>query len=110
MHAAGLTKPVIRSYFEPLLAKQLLLQIINHLPHLRIYLHSVCDQPAGVEDGAMIAPAEGLSDGIQRTIGQLSREEHRDLAWEGNILRPAFAGHISETDVKVLRHLLLNRF
>ena len=46
-------------------AHQLLFQVVDDLAHLRIDLHAVIDQAAGVEDGAVVAPAKGFADAVE---------------------------------------------
>src|SRR4051794_4042880 len=43
--------------------------------------------PAGVEDGRVVAPAEGLPDGGKALSRVLAREEHGDLAWPDDLCR-----------------------
>ena len=46
-----------------------------------------------------------------RIIEEYSKRdpEHRNLARKGDVLRPPFARHIREPDIKVLGYLLLDR-
>ena len=46
----------------------------------------------------------------ERTLGHLPREEHGDLAREGDVFRAPLAGHVGQPDVEMLRHLLLDDF
>src|SRR2546426_4906061 len=70
---------------------QLLFQIMDDLADIRVYFHPVLDQTTGVQDGAMVAPAERFANRVQRTLGELPRQEHGDLPWESDVFRPPFA-------------------
>ena len=63
-----------------------------------------------MENGAMIASAEGLTDCAEGAFRHLARKEHGDLTREGNIFRPAFARHIGQANIEVLGHFLLDDF
>src|ERR1700742_1136861 len=91
-------------------AKQLLFEIANDLANVRVHFHAVLDQAAGMKNGAVVAPAEGLADGIKRALRHLTRKKHRDLARERNVLRPAFAGHVREANIKMLGDAFLDDF
>ncbi len=56
----------------------------------------------GVEDGAVVAAAEGVADFAEGGFGELAGEVHGDLAGEGDVGGAAFAGHVREADVEVL--------
>src|SRR3954469_3795270 len=90
------------------LTKQLLFEVADDLAHLGIDLHAFLHQTAGMQHSAVIAPAKGLADRVEGTLRQLAREEHGDLPWERNLLGPAFAFHVGQTDVKMLGDLFLN--
>src|SRR2546423_14093124 len=64
--------------------------------------------PMRVQNRAVIAPAKRLADFAQRRFRELAREIHRDLAREGDVLRPALAGHIGDADVEMLCHAFLD--
>src|SRR5438270_6397546 len=53
----------------------------------------------GMKDGRMISPSEGLPDRRQRGGGLLPDQEHRDLAWEDNVLVAALTLHLLQADV-----------
>ena len=44
---------------------QLLFQIMDDLADIRVYFHPVLDQTTGVQDGAMVAPAERFANRVQ---------------------------------------------
>src|SRR5436190_24166134 len=91
------------------LPQQLLFQIAYDLPHVGIHFHAVFDQPARMQNRTVIATAESLADRAERSLRHVTREEHRDLPRERNILRPAFAGHVRQPDIKMFRHFLLDQ-
>ena len=76
--------------------------------HVGIDFHAVFHQAAGVQNGAVIAAAEGFANGVQGAFGQLAREEHGDLAREGDVFRPAFAGHVGQANIEMFRDFLLD--
>src|ERR1039458_6106305 len=89
-------------------AHELLFQVADDLPDIGIHFHAVLNQPAGVQHGPMVATAECVADSAQRGFRHLAREEHGDLAWEGDALWPAPAGHVRQANIEVLGHSLLN--
>src|SRR5688572_6878328 len=91
------------------LPQQLFFQKMHDVPDLRVHLHAVLHQPAGMEHGTVIAAAKSLANLIERTARQLPREIHRHLARKSNVFRTSLPRHISETDVKMLGNLFLDR-
>src|SRR6185437_3229375 len=91
-------------------AHQLLLEVADNLADAGIDFHAVFHEAAGMQDGAVIAAAKGFADGTERAFGHLTRQEHRDLAWESDIFRAALAGHVGQANVKMFGHLFLNDF
>src|SRR5439155_4939694 len=89
---------------------QLFFQVIDHLADVRVDFHPILDQATGVQNGAVIAAAEGFPNGAERAFGQLPGEEHGDLTGKGNILGAPFAGHVREANVEMLGHSLLDHF
>ena len=83
---------------------------MDNLADIGVHLHAVFHEAAGVEDGAVIAATEGFADGVERAFGHLARQIHGHLAREGDVFRPAFAGHVGEADVKMLGHPFLDDF
>src|SRR5438552_6173234 len=77
------------------LSHQLFFKVMNYLPNVRIHFHPAFYQTAGVQDGSMVATAEGLANRVQRAFGHLARQKHRDLPRECNILGAASARHVS---------------
>src|SRR5438874_548405 len=63
---------------------------------------------AGMDDGPVIASAEGFADLLERGLDELTRKVHGDLARHGNVRRAAMAGHVREADVEMLGDDLLN--
>ena len=68
------------------------------------------DEAAGVQNSAVVAAAEGFTNGTQGAFGHLTREEHGNLPRERDVFRPAFARHVREADVKMFRHFFLDDF
>ena len=81
---------------------------MHGLAHVGVNLHAILHQPTGVQHRAVITTAKGLADGAERMLGELAAEEHGDLPREGDVFRPALAGHVSHAQVKFLRHFLLD--
>ena len=67
-------------------------------------------QFAGVQHRAVIATAECVADFVERCLGQLARQIHRDLAREGDVGRPSLARHVREAHIEMLRHASLDLF
>src|SRR5579864_2220376 len=63
-----------------------------------------------MQDGAVVAAAEGFAYGAQRKLCQLPREEHRYLARKGDVLGTPFARHVRHAQVKVLGDPFLDQF
>src|ERR1035437_1517788 len=91
-------------------ARQLLFEVADDLPDVGIHFHAVFDEAAGVENRAVVAPAKGFTNGVERAFGHLTREIHGDLARKGDILGATFAGHVGEANVEVFGDFLLNDF
>ena len=58
----------------------------------------------------MIAPAESVSDFVERCLCQLAREIHRHLPRESDVGGPPLARHVREPNVEVLGHAPLDLF
>ena len=52
------------------LARQIL--VIDDLADVGVHFHAVFDEAAGVQDGAVVAPAKGFADGVEGAFGQLA--------------------------------------
>src|SRR6185369_1078737 len=87
-----------------------LFQVQHFVAGLCVGLHPVSHHAAGVQYRAVIAPAKGFANGVQRTVGHLTRQVHGDLTGKSDVLRASFAGHISHSDIEMFRDFLLNEF
>jgi hypothetical protein len=90
------------------LSYQLLFQVMNDLSNVRVHFHPALYQTAGVQNGSVIAAAEGLANRVQRAFGHLPGQKHRDLPGERNILGPASARHVSQPDIIMFGDFFLN--
>src|SRR5687768_1477944 len=63
---------------------------------------------ARVDEGAVIAATERISDLLERMLGEGAREEHRDLPWDRDVVWPALAGHVAMANLEMIGHALLN--
>src|SRR5438128_9211509 len=70
--------------------------------------HPFLYQLARVQHGAVIAPAKGLADFIQRRLGELARQIHRHLPRKGDAGRTPLACHIGHAHVEMFGHAPLN--
>ena len=75
----------------------------------RVILYPVLDQIKGVNDSGVIA-AELLADAREGAGRYLTAEIHRDLATEGDALRTPLRFKVCQTNMKAIRHQLLNSF
>src|SRR5580658_187846 len=57
-------------------ARKLVLQEFHAAAHGGVLLHHVVHGLAGVDHGAVVAPAEGITNLLQRVLGERAREEH----------------------------------
>src|SRR6476646_11937441 len=73
----------------------------DRLPDFVLLFHPLLHQLAGVQDRAVIAPAESFADLIERRLRQLAREIHRDLARESDVGRATFSRHVGEAHIEV---------
>src|SRR5208337_3337012 len=87
---------------------QLLLEQADDLADVGIDFHTILDEAAGVQDGAVVSAAKGFADGAEGGFREAAGEEHGDLARKSNVLRPALAGHVRQANVEMFGHLLLN--
>src|SRR6266850_6071982 len=92
------------------LSGQLLLEVMDYLPDIRVNFHAIFNEPAGVEHGAVVAAAKGFTNGTERFFGHLTGEEHRNLARESDVLRPTLARHICQANVEMFGNFLLDYF
>src|ERR1041385_1210073 len=95
---------------EKTLAEELLLQVADVVADLGVHFHAAFDEAAGVEHGAVVASTEGFADGVEGTVGEIARKKHGDLARKGDVLGPAFAGHVGDANVVVFGDFLLDDF
>ena len=93
----------------PKSALELAVEHADDLPGLFVCFHPLFHEFAGVDDGSVIFAAKGVSDIAERRACMLAREEHGDLAREGDVGLTTLAGHICQPDVEVLGHAALDR-
>ena len=74
-----------------------------------ILIHHVLNRLAGMNDGAMITPAEGISYFLKRVLGENAGKVHRDLTGESYVCGPPSRKHVCHPKVIVVHDLLLNR-
>ena len=74
-----------------------------------ILIHHVLNRLAGMNDGAMITPAEGTSYFLKRVLGENAGKVHRDLTGESYVCGPPSRKHVGHPKVIVVHDLLLNR-
>ena len=65
---------------------------------------------ACVDDGAVIAPAKGVTNVAEGCVGELGAEVHGDLPCEGDLGCSFFAGHFGLRDAVVFCHAFLDDF
>src|SRR6266545_8055774 len=58
---------------------QLFFQVMDDLADVRVNFHPVFHQATGVQNGAVVASAKRLANGVERAFGELPRQEHGDL-------------------------------
>src|SRR5438128_880139 len=87
---------------------QLRLQEVHATPDGVVLLHHVLDGLDGVDDGAVVAAAEGLADLLERMAGKLAAKVHGDLPGEVDGIGPALARHIRMADLVVVGDTLLD--
>ena len=75
----------------------------------RVILNPVLDEIEGVNDGGVIT-AELLANAREGAGRYLTAEIHRDLATEGDALRTPLRFKLCQTNMKAIRHELLNDF
>lgn len=80
------------------------------LAELGVGFHEMFDGAAGVEDGAVVASAEGLADFLEGFAGFFAGDIHGDHAGPGDVVGPAFAGHVVHADVEGLGDAALDEF
>src|SRR5690606_21513710 len=90
-------------------AGKLRAQEFDAAAHAAVLVHHVVHGLAGVDDGAVIAPAEGIADVLKRVLGQRAGEIHGDLARNGDVVGPTLARHVAVADLEVIGDLLLDR-
>src|SRR5260221_3426925 len=59
-----------------------------------VLAHLALDLLAAVEDGRMVAAAEGLADPEKRRLGLFAHQVHRDLARQHDLLVPGLAAQL----------------
>ena len=64
---------------------------------------------AGVDHGAVVTTAEVVTDFLEGMFGENAGEIHRDLAGDGDVVGPAFAGHVAVPNLKMVGDTLLDR-
>lgn len=75
-----------------------------------ILLHLFFDEFGRMDDGAVVASSEGITDVGERRRGEFAGEKHRDLTREGDIGRAAFACHVREADIVLFGDFALDEF
>src|ERR1700722_11571909 len=78
------------------------------LSDLILFLHPSRDSFAGVQNCSVIPAPEGFSDLLEGGLGMAPSQIHRHLPREDNITGASLAGHIRDSNRKMLGHLLLN--
>src|ERR1700722_16472383 len=67
-------------------AEQLFFEVADDLADVRVHFHAVFDEATGMEDRAVVTPAKGFANGVERAFCHLAREKHGDLSWESDVL------------------------
>ena len=87
---------------------ELLIEKTQQVSCFGILFDSLFDEFTGMNNRAVILAAESIPNLDQGRGSQLAGEVHRHLTGVGYTRLSALAGHISETDVKVISHALLD--
>src|SRR5258706_4532754 len=95
---------------RPQLPQELLLDIAKGLANILVHFHTVFDETAGVKHRPVVPAAKSLANDAKRALRHLAREKHSYLSREGDVLGPAFAGHVGKPDIEMFSHFLLNEF
>src|SRR3954453_8721503 len=88
-------------------APEALREALDHVVGLPVAGDALRGPPAGVQDGGVVAAAEGAADRRQRLVGQLAREVHGDLARPGHGRSAAGGQQLVERDSERGTRLLL---
>src|SRR5437764_11137529 len=86
-----------------LLGVEELAERVDVAPEVVVLAHLALDLLAAVEDGRVVAAAEGFTDAEQRRLGLLAHEVHRDLARQDDLLVAGLAAELIRGNAVVLR-------
>ena len=81
----------------------------HHLLETVIALHFRSDRFASVQNGPVIAAAEGLSDLLEAFPGHFAAEIHGHHTGQGNVGWPPLAGHVCHAQVVAFSHSPLDQ-
>src|SRR5690606_37842086 len=87
---------------------QALAQLADRFHQFRFLLEAGPDFLVGVQDGAVVAPAEFLPDAGEGRVGELPGQVHGQLAGEGHVAVAVAGAHGRGRQVEVLRDHLLD--
>jgi hypothetical protein len=90
------------------LALKLTVEQADDVACLFVLFNATLDQFAGMNNRPVVLAPKGVAYVAQRDIRQLAGEKHGDLARKSDIRRASLAGHIRQTDVKMLGNFALD--
>src|SRR5215831_5411118 len=90
------------------LSLELVIQQEDKLADSFLAGHPLGNSFAGMENGAVVASAKGISDFVQRSLRMPTCQVHGDLTRKSDRGGPALTGHVCQSDIEMLSDLFLN--